>query len=736
MNMKLKNIIIGGLGLLAFSACNDYLEVDAPSKFFPEDIYSSVKDANMALNGVYTEVMSSNTFGQAYTYSLILNSDVDFVTNSSENDETNTPKRYDQTSAGSTANSVWNATYSAIESANSFIYYLSNSSIYTESNDDYAALQQYMGEAKVMRAMLYYELICYWGDVPFSMEPTRVTNNFNPAITSRDEIAKKIIEDLIAIAPYMKQASQLSEGIERISQEACWAMIARIGLQAAGYSLRHNSDDVTNYGFMGKPSASEETWFLTQARDYAKKVIDAGTHALNNSYQDVFLNECNFSVVNNDDPIFEIPFTKESSGYVGYRQGPKFESSGGSTNYQWGECGGNQQINNLFRFSYLPGDTRKDATIGWWYYTYEGIPKINTNITLYNNKWSKMFNTTSAFTKITTYNTGINYPYLRYADVLLMYAEADLKLTGQVGADALNCVQQVRNRAYIGSTVAAPQVTAADADGFLKVILKERAWEFAGENMRWKDLVRNNMLAEELYFTFLRNIAVAGEMGGQSDATVNDMVANHDGVDYFGGTLGQTYTQEEIDAAIPGDNAFGKTAGKDKEQIVPANIYYVYMQNPKKNSYFANKELPVLYLFNPEAANQKYKSDYNTAEKFFKYIKAFYPGSEVAQYSAMGDFDDPTATLKYEMKTADFGSKYWKEGNEYAENSVLYSLYGFIRADRDNKTTYQFNRNGVATAFDISVDQSNDLPVVRYLMPIPREAITRSGGVYKNYYGY
>ena len=150
--MKLKNIIIGGLGLLAFSACNDYLDVDAPSKFFPEDIYSSVKDANMALNGVYTEVMSSNTFGQAYTYSLILNSDVDFVTNSSENDETNTPKRYDQTAAGSTANSVWNATYSAIETANSFIYYLEHSDIYNETNDDYATLQQYMGEAKVMRA--------------------------------------------------------------------------------------------------------------------------------------------------------------------------------------------------------------------------------------------------------------------------------------------------------------------------------------------------------------------------------------------------------------------------------------------------------------------------------------------------------------------------------------------------------------------------------------------------------
>lgn len=734
--MKLKNIIIGGLGLLSLTACNDYLDVEAPSKFQPEDIYNSVKDAGQALNGVYAEIMSSNCFGQAYTYSLILNSDVDFCTNSSENDETDTPKRYDQTAAGKTANNVWNDTYSAIESANNFIYYLQNSPMYMPTNDAYSTLTQYMGEAKVIRAMLYYELMCYWGDVPFSMLPTRVTNNFYPPITSRDVIARTIMEDLISIAPSMKQTPQIAEGVERISQEACWAMIARIGLQAAGYSLRHAAGDATTYGFMGKPSATDELWFLTQAHTYAKKVIEARTHNLQNSYQDVFLNECNFRVVNDDDPIFEIPFAKESSGYVGYRTGPKFESSGGATDYQWGECGGQQQINNLFRFSYLPGDTRKDATIGWWYYTFDGIPKINTNITVYNNKWSKLFNTTSAFSSITTGNTGINYPYIRYADVLLMFAEADVKLNGAVSNEALDAVQQVRNRAYIGSTVAAPQIFVLDPDEFLETILKERSWEFAGENSRWKDLVRNNLLSRELYFTFLRNIAVAGEMGGQGDAVVNDMVAMHDGIDYFGGTLGETYTQEEIDAAIPGDNAFGKTAGKDKEQIVPATLYYVYMKNPQKNSYFANHELPVLYLFNPEANNQKYKSDYNTAEKFFKYIRQTYPSSPVATYQPLGDFDDAAATLKYEMKSADFATKYWKDGNDYAENSVLYSMYGFIRADRNNKAIYQFNRNGVAVPFDISVDQSADLPVVRYLMPIPREAITRASGAYQNYYGY
>ena len=160
------------------------------------------------------------------------------------------------------------------------------------------------------------------------------------------------------------------------------------------------------------------------------------------------------------------------------------------------------------------------------------------------------------------------------------------------------------------------------------------------------------------------------------------------------------------------------------------------MTNPKDNSYFANQELPVIYVFNPEAANQKYKSDYNTAEKFFKYMKKNYPASVAAQCEAYGDYDQADNTIKYEMMTADYASKYWKDGNDYAESSVLYSLYGFIRADKDNESVIQMNNNGVYTPFDVTIDQSANLPVVRYLLPIPREAITRSGGVYKNYYGY
>ena len=111
-------------------------------------------------------------------------------------------------------------------------------------------------------------------------------------------------------------------------------MIARIALQASGYSLRHAAEDATSYGYMGTPSAEDTKYFLETARLYADSVITSGTHELASDYQDVFLSECNFITLIGDDPIFEIPFAKDANGSIGYRQGPKFNSSGGAQLFQ------------------------------------------------------------------------------------------------------------------------------------------------------------------------------------------------------------------------------------------------------------------------------------------------------------------------------------------------------------------------------------------------------------------
>jgi len=707
--MKIKSILTCGLGALVLTACNDYLDVDSPSKYSIEDVFSSQKDAGQALNGVYASLLTSNCFGQAYTYSLVLNSDVDYVSNSRESKQSNTPQRYDCDANSSTVNSTWNATWTAIENANNFVYNLTNGSIYDEKNKE---IMQMMGEAKVLRAMLYYELLCYWGDVPFTFEPTSATENFAPAIKSRDEIAKALIEDLAEAAPQMKFASEISEGIERASKEACWAMIARIGLQAAGYSLRHAPEDATSYGYMAKPSADMEQYFLEKARLYADSVITSGTHSLKKDYQQVFYDECNMQVANDDDPIFELPFAIEASGSIGYRQGPTFQSNAGETNYQWGECNGGQYLESFYRYSFAKGDTRKYVGEGFWYYDYQGTPILRASYGLHNLKWSKIWNTTSAYTKIATSNTGINYPYLRYADVLLMYAEADAKLTHQVNALAMERLNQVRARAFRGVEGGAPVVNAGNEEDFIKAILDERKWEFAGENMRWKDLVRNNLLSETIYWTFMRNWAVAEDAG--VGVTWGDNVEDHDGVEYF------------------------------DERLLPNQIAYIYIKNPAKNAldlnYYQNTTLPCLFILNKEATSTELKTTDAAGTTIHSAVNIrnnpqLWFDDNGLDYTAIKKPNDESVDKIEWTEAAEFFNKWYDEDGGYPQAAIRYSLYGYIRGGVDvgDYGNIYLIDNGVAKRVD-GGQILTEYPVIRYLLPIPREALRRGG--YTNYYGY
>jgi len=698
--MKLKNYIICGLGLLALASCNDYLEVDAPSKYTTDKVYSSAAETSTALNGVYATMLNGSTFGNALYNSLTLNSDVDFAANSQENGLGTAPRRFDTATDNGTVNSLWKALYNSIETANEFIYHLENSDIYTQENSDYADLQQMLGEAKVLRAMCYDELVWYFGDVPFTLEPTFVSNNFLPAITSRDDIRKTLIDDLKSIAENMKFASTLDYGVERVSKEACWAEIARLALNAGGYSLRPGS----GYGQMNRPSNYKE--FYQTAKEYAAKVIDSNTHSLTASFQNVFVKECNFVVVNDDDPIFEIPFTKETSGAWGYNQGPNCASDGGETSHVWGAASGGAGLSDFYRYSFDSLDVRRDFVNGMWSYTAYGRPAIRASYTQFNNKWSKLWNTIG-LGKATTGNTGINFAYLRYTDVLLMFAEADNELNDGPTAEAVAALTQVRNRAFdaadradkVDSYIAA----AADKESFLKAVLDERKWEFAGENMRWKDCVRNNIYNEVVYYSFLRYYGVAENAGSSSQLL--ELVEQYDNCpDYY-------------------------------QSKMPYSIYYCYAKNSLAGGaegsgaygYFPNTGLSVLYLYSP----------YETAMRPNISPATFFTNNELP-YTAISQKDTDgldSSSSTIEWQEGNFYS-WWNENEGCPNDYCLFSFYGYIRGVRGS-STIQIVKDGATTTIDATVAQTAaTLPVVRYILPIPEEAITRSEGVYTQQYGY
>lgn len=711
--MKLNKIFISGMAMLSLTACDDFLDVDPDSTSAnTEFIYNNEGEISTALNGVYAQILSGNTFGNNLYKDFQLNSDVDFSTNTSETASGNKPARFDTRSDASNINSLWNALYKGVETANEFIFNLKNSKLYeekmkteiadgentggvvTEEVPNVTKLTQMMGEAKVMRAMFYHELLSYWGDIPFTFKATYETNNLYPEVTDRQVVSDSLIADLRHAAEWMQSDKDATlDAPERISKEAAYAMIARLALQAGGYSLNHDANDVNGYK-MTRPSNYKEYYQI--ARDYAKKVIDAGGHSLNKSFRDVFVDECNHIATKGDDAIFEIPFGKDYSGAWGYAQGPKSEVDANNetdfSNQAWGSTSGNVRTTRFYRHMFKEGDARRDYVCGTWGYSNQGLPAINFSYTMYNNKWSKLWNTVG-LGKASTGNTGINFAYIRYADVLLMFAEADNEVNGAPTQEAIDAVNQVRRRAYNGVNYELTSAQTATKEDFLKAVLDERKFEFAGENMRWKDLVRNNLYSEQIFYTFLAYYGVAEDQSTGSPYI--DMISEHDGIDYA--------------------NISAMT-----------NIYYVYVKNTG-DANFPNSNLYMLYIVNPWTPDVQ-------------------PSSKPADYFAnLGLPYEPVSARAITGQTSSAkdvawgnSENIWSSQDGVLRNEVLYSLFGYIRGDEDG--SIKIVNNGAVVNFDIDTQNPEatvqQLPAVRYLLPYPQEAIARSDGRYKNYYGF
>lgn len=656
--MKLKNILMTGLALTALTACSDFLDVDAPSKQTNEYIFTKSSEISTALNNVYVQALSNTTYGQGFLVGLTFNSDVDFSSNSSETAGGNAIQRFDVNVNNSTVGNVWKQLYKSVEVANNFIYNLERSELYQSGDED---IVQMMGEAKVLRAMFYYDLIWYFGDIPFTFTPSIDKDEYITPIVDREEVQKQLIADLQEIAPRMKSTDECT--IERASREAAYAMIARIALQAGGYSLHPDKANPASYGTMSRP-ANYRDYYQT-ALNACQEVINAGTHSLTLPFSQVFIDECNYKINSNDDPIFELPFAYNVSGNIGYNQGPTgnvYEGESTGINI-WGASSGNAHLNAFYRFTFDPSDLRRNYVNGLWYYLYDGTPTLRSGTTfwVHNNKWSKFWSNINTDTK-SAGSTGINFPYIRYTDVLLMYAEAANEISNGPTDEAREALKQVRRRAFAAEDqpdmVDAYVADATTKDAFLKLVLDERKWEFAGENMRWRDLVRNNMYAETLYWAFLRYYSV-GE-GGQSDFI--ETVAEHD----------------------------------DVPAELPTSAFYNIIKNPNDINVYPNTTLDIFEFYE----NSLYESVQN-------------PGSA--------------------WKNADYFNWY-NDGAGAPRAECLYSFLGYIQANESARLT--INRNGSYETMPWPLTDAGQLPVVRYILPYPSEAIQRAAGAYTNYYGY
>jgi hypothetical protein len=162
--MKLKNTLIIGLATLTLISCNDFLDVDSPSSYNEDFVFSQETEISRALNGVYASILVGDLYGSAYQKTFNLNSDVDMQMYTGNVATHNSYARFDCDDQGGEIDKYWRASYKAIEDANRFIRGVETGPLYNEEN---TAVMQMLGEAKCLRAMVYHDLVVMFGDVPF-----------------------------------------------------------------------------------------------------------------------------------------------------------------------------------------------------------------------------------------------------------------------------------------------------------------------------------------------------------------------------------------------------------------------------------------------------------------------------------------------------------------------------------------------------------------------------------------
>jgi len=510
--------------VLGLTSCKKYLQQDPITTFGTDYAFGSVADANNSVIGVYQDLTGDFGFGDRL--SIHMPYDDDNMTTSAAANELNRGivEHFNMTPPyTATLISVpWNMLYYGIERANICIMNIPQMDLYKNgSASDKASLQKLYGEALTLRALYYSELIKYWGDVPGNFVPTAYLENKFGARTDRMVVYKQILEDLrlaISLLPWRKDAAAPYDP-DRITKGAAKAIRAKVALFAGGYSLKQD-------GSITRP-ANYKDYYDTARKECSELMARRDQHTLNPSYQSVFKDAI---CAHKFDPFGEILFevgmggaSSKTDSKLGYDNGPKVTA---------GTNAGNGYTRVLPTYFYLfeATDKRRDVTIAP--YNIEqttGVLRPQTFTSIYDGKFRRDWtdNPKIPIDGTSAQYFGLNWPVIRFSDVLLMFAEAENEINGPAGAVA--ALNEVRARAGVGA------VNPSSPSDMFNAIVDERAREFGGEGIRKYDLVRWNLLATKLTQTkaILDQIAAAIKNNTTLPAPYN----NYPKVMYLKGTM-------------------------------------------------------------------------------------------------------------------------------------------------------------------------------------------------------
>lgn len=518
-----KNILIPTIVLvagLACASCSDYLDTESPSVLSNETVFTTEAMTKSAVMGVYSSLIADNLYKGRMTCNWQGVSDIEFGRSESNSGEDGFPNYWCDTYENRCR---WTDGFKLAELATSAVDGIRKSPL-MESEPE--TMKAYLGEALVLRALAYFELVRIWGDVPFKEEASKSDlSNVYTGKTSRDVIYDKIIANLQEAIPYLPWMGTGEYTAERVTKGLAYGLLARVALFAGGYSLRDSNlfpdaeiehlkriKELSGY-YVGRRKDYKRYYDIAE-RACAELIGSAGNpHKLDPDYGDIWKTVCHLELNPYNENLFEVAMGMGQNGDIGNLMG---YSMGTNTQYTGGRgMGGNYTTSNAYYFySFDPSDKRRDYSLYWGAFGHDNAGNTDREsikgdpLSVGFNKWNYFWTTDSwrSMLKVATnrLGNGINWIVMRYSDVLLMYAEAANELYGPdaldktAGITPRRALELVRARAFAGNAEKAA-VTASGKEDFFNQIVNERAWEFGGEAIRKMDLIRWGMLDTRLY---------------------------------------------------------------------------------------------------------------------------------------------------------------------------------------------------------------------------------------------
>lgn len=454
--MKLKyNLIAIALLGFSFSSCSDFLEQNPQTDLSENDFYKTADDILSAVNGAYSSLQEGDIYGNWYVFGEIPSDNTRNQLSGSVTTQNEFDQFYIDTQNSMIAN-FWKAAYKVINRTNTILGRIDGIEINTE------LANRYKLECKFIRALMYFNLVRVYGDVPLVLKEISISESYDILREPKENVYNQIIADLKEAQDLPVSYSTAEDG--RATQGAAKALLANVYMTLHKY-------------------AEAETILAEIINSGRYSLLENTPGSLNiDGYKNVF------SPVNHNskEGIFEIQFLKGGYG-EGSNYANNFAPENSGTNVvAVGGTGGNNIPEMDIYNAYEEGDLRRDFSMSLGYYDNRK-----------NNEWVES-RYVCKFMDVPYQNNDAsnNYPVIRYADVILMYAEA-LNQNGKT-AEACKYLNMTRRRGFGYQTTETSPVDLQTTDKaqFALMVEQERRVELAFENHRWFDLIRTERAVE------------------------------------------------------------------------------------------------------------------------------------------------------------------------------------------------------------------------------------------------